>query len=184
MKKIKSRKVKKKRKEKIKGVLFMLMGVFVFYCSSFVSAGEYDSVIEKNRVDNVYAITNIKGSDRIFYLNMYEMNGRVSYCIDLGMDITTDIYHSTESFLSSDLSNDQVDYIRGISYFGYGYYNHDDKRYYMAAQELIWEYLSGVEVEWSNEMRVDGNRIDIEEYKDDINDAIDGCPTGAISWED
>ena len=168
MKKIKSRKVKKKRKEKIKGVLFMLMGVFVFYCSSFVSAGEYDSVIEKNRVDNVYAITNIKGSDRIFYLNMYEMNGRVSYCIDLGMDITTDIYHSTESFLSSDLSNDQVDYIRGISYFGYGYYNHDDNRYYMAAQELIWEYLSGVEVEWSNEMRVDGDRIDIEEYKDDI----------------
>ena len=168
MKKIKSRKVKKKRKEKLKGVLFVLMGVFAFYCSSFVSAGEYDSVIDKNRVDNVYAVTNIEGRDRIFYLNMYKMNGRVSYCIDLGMDITTDIYHSTESFLFSNLSDEQVDYIRGISYFGYGYYNHGDNRYYMAAQELIWEYLSGVEVEWVSEMKVDGDRIDIEEYKGDI----------------
>lgn len=168
MKKIKSRKVKKKIKEKIKLLLFILMGVFAFYCSSFVSAGEYDSILEKNRVDNVYAVTNIGGRDRIFYLNMYELNGRVSYCIELGVDITTDIYHSTGIFLHSNLSNEQIDYIRGISYFGYGYYNHDDYEYYMAAQELIWEYLSGAEVEWTDEMRMDGNRINIDEYKLEI----------------
>lgn len=28
------------------------------------------------------------------------------------------------------------------------------------------------------------DNADIEKYSDDINDAIDGCPTGAISIED
>lgn len=168
MKKIKSRKVKKKRKENFKVVLFILVGGIVFYCSSFVSAGEYDSILEKNRIDNVYAVTNIGGRDRIFYLNMYELNGRISYCIEIGVDITTDVYHSTDIFLSGNLSNEQIDYIRGISYFGYGYENHNDYKYYMASQELIWEYLSDVEVEWTNEMKIDGNRIIVDEYKLEI----------------
>jgi uncharacterized surface anchored protein len=38
----------------------------------------------------------------------------------------------------------------------------------MASQELIWEFLSDVEVEWTTEMKVDGDRIDIEEYKMEI----------------
>lgn len=168
MKKIKSRKVKKKRKENFKVLLFILVGGIVFYCSSFVSAGEYDSILEKNRIDNVYAVTNIGGRDRIFYLNMYELNGRISYCIEIGVDITTDVYHSTDIFLSGNLSNEQIDYIRGISYFGYGYKNHNDYKYYMASQELIWEYLSDVEVEWTNEMKIDGNRIIVDEYKLEI----------------
>ena len=168
MKKIKSRRLKKKKIKSLKLLLIVLFGGFIFYCSSFVSAGEYDSVIEKNRVDNVYAVTNIEGRERIFYLNMYEMNGRVSYCIDLGVDITTALYHSTLDFFSSNLSDEQIDYIRGVSYFGYGYDDHDDYKYYMATQELIWEFLSGVEVGWTTEMKVDGDRIDIEEYKLEI----------------
>ena len=61
---------------------------------------------------------------------MYEMNGRVSYCIDLGVDITTSIYHSTNDFSISYLSNDQIEYISSISYFGYKYDGHDDSESY------------------------------------------------------
>ena len=110
MKKIKSRKVK--RKERSKGLLFILIGILVCYCSSFVSAGEYDSVLKKNRVDGIYAVTNIGGRDRIFYLNMYELNGRVSYCIELGVDINHDIYNSTSDFSITDLTDGQIDYIK------------------------------------------------------------------------
>ena len=99
---------------------------------------------------------------------MYRMNGRVSYCIDVGVDITTNIYNSTSDFGISYLTKEQIDYIRSVSYFGYGYPGHDDYRFYMAAQELIWEYLSGVEVSWSNEMNANGSKIDINSYKDGI----------------
>lgn len=168
MKKIKSRKFKEKKIRELRLFLWVLLGGVIFYCTSYVSAGEYDSVIEKNRVDNVYAIATIDGRTRIFYLNMYELNDRTSYCIDLGVDITTDIYHSTNDFKASYLSDEQIEYIRAISYFGYGYEGHNDYKYYMAAQEIIWEYLEGLEVEWTNEMKVDGVRINIDSYKEEI----------------
>lgn len=173
MKKIKSKKWKFKKCKLFKSLICFMVIMVSFYCCSYVDAGDYDSLLEKNRVDNVYAITKINGVNRIFYLNMYEMNGRVSYCIDLGVDIITDRYHSTTDFTSSYLSEEESNYIRSISYFGYGYDGHNDNRYYMAAQELIWEYLDNVEIEWSNEMKYDGNRIDIEDYKNDILNLIE-----------
>lgn len=168
MKKIKSRNLRLRIQENFKKCL-VLLGVFViFYCSSYVNAGMNDSVIEKKRIDSVYAVATIDNKERIFYLNIYELNGRVAYCIDLGVDITTSIYHSTNDFLVSYLSNEQIEYIRSISYFGFGYEGHDDYKYYMAAQELIWEYLSDTEVEWSCELGMDGPRINIDFYKDKI----------------
>lgn len=168
MKKIKSRKIKIKNKK-----IFKLMILIFFIVVSLryvlkVDAGMNDTTIERNRVNDVYAVTTLNGVQRIFYLNMYRMNGRVAYCIELGVDITTNIYHSSDNFSISYLSSDQIEYIRSISYFGYQYAGHDDYRYYMAAQELIWEYLSSVDVEWTNVLNANGERIDISFYKKEI----------------
>lgn len=168
MKKIKSSEIRKRRFKFFKILIGLVVGVMILNVSKYVNAGINDTVIDKNRMEGVYAITNIGGVNRIFYLNMYRMNGRVSYCIDVGVDITTNIYNSTSDFGISYLTKEQIDYIRSVSYFGYGYPGHDDYRFYMAAQELIWEYLSGVEVSWSNEMNANGSKIDINSYKDEI----------------
>ena len=168
MKKIKTRNWRLKKYKLLK---WLWVGLFIiggFYCSIYVDAGMNDSNIEKNRVDDIYAVANIDGISRIFYLNMYEMNERSAYCIDIGVDIKTSVYHSTNDFSVSRLTDEQIDYIRSISYFGYGYQGHNDYKYYMAAQELIWEYLGEIEVEWTNEMSADGTRIDIGIYKETI----------------
>jgi len=168
MKKIKSRKFQTKRLGVLKCLGIIGLVFIVFGCSSYVDAGDYDSVIERKRINDIYAVAIVDGKTRIFYLNMYEMNERIAYCIDLGVDITTSIYHSTNDFSVSYLSDDQIEYIRSISYFGYQYENHEDYKYYMAAQELIWEYLGSSDVEWTNELNVDGMRINIDSYKDEI----------------
>ena len=168
MKKIKSRKIKLRNKKIFKLIILMFFVVVSLRCILKVDAGMNDSIIEKNRVNDVYAVTNLNGVSRIFYLNMYKMNGIVAYCIELGVDITTDIYHSSDVFSISYLSADQIEYIRAISYFGYQYDGHGDYRYYMAAQELIWEYLSNVDIEWTNVLNVNGERIDINYYKNEI----------------
>ena len=98
--------------------LVIIIGIFSF---KMVKAGINDSLIKKNRIDGVYAVTRLDGKDRIFYLNMYTLNERVAYCIEIGVDIDTDIYNSTYDFSVSGLSNEQIEYIRNISYFGYGY---------------------------------------------------------------
>lgn len=168
MKKVKPRKFKVRTRKIIKlglGILSFFLLILHIYS---VDANMLDSTIQKNRKEGIYAVTNINGVDHLYYLNMYTVNGRVSYCIDLGKDIITDIYHSTNDFSISSLSSEQIDYIRSISYFGYQYKDHSDYRYYMAAQELIWEYLSGAKVEWTNVLDVNGERINIDNYKRDI----------------
>lgn len=168
MKKIKSSETKKRRIKYFKILIGIFIGVMILNVSNYANAGINDTVIDKNRMDGVYAITKIGGVDRIFHLNMYRMNGVVAYCIDIGVDITTNIYNSTGDFGISYLTREQIDYIRSISYVGYGYPGHDDYRFYMAAQEIIWEYLSGVEVYWSNEMSANGKEIDINNFKAEI----------------
>ena len=167
MKKIKSRRIRIRKKKLLKWVSGLIVVLFLSQIG-YVDAGINDSTIERNRVDGVYAVVTLDGQQRIFYLNMYRMNGRIAYCIELGVDITTDIYHSTNDFSASYLSSEQAQYIRAISYFGYQYLGHEDSRYYMAAQELIWEYLSNTNVEWTNVLDVNGERINIESYKDEI----------------
>lgn len=163
--KISKRERKLKRVRILIGIIFLIILVFK---GRMVDAGSNDSVIEKNRVENIYAVANVRGEDHLYYLNMYTLNNIVSYCIELGVDITSEIYNSTYDFSVSNLSDSQIDYIRDVSYFGYGYTNHNDYRYYMATQGIIWEYLNGINVEWTNEMNVNGNRIDISSFEEDI----------------
>ena len=54
-------------------LLLLVLGICVFGIT-MVNAGINDSKIEKNRIDGIYAVTNLNGRDRIFYLNMYTLN--------------------------------------------------------------------------------------------------------------
>ena len=164
MKKIQARKRRVEKKKFIHRGFGCLM-LIILLLQVRVQAGMNDTVIEKHRMDGIYAVAKVGGVDHLYYLNMYKMNGRVAYCIDIGVDITTDIYHSTADFSVSNLTNEQIEYIQMVSYYGYEYYEHTDYRYYMAAQELIWEYLSGIQVEWTNVLDVNGERINTDNYK-------------------
>lgn len=170
MKKIKGRIQRKKSLKKIKFIIFLILIVIVGKNIRYVDAGMNDSVITKNRVNDIYAIGMVDGKEHLYYLNMYQMNGRVAYCIEMGKDITSDIYHSTADFSILSLTEEQIRYIRVISYYGYQYPGHTSYYYYMAAQELIWEYLSNgtMDVEWTNELDVNGGRIDISRYLNQI----------------
>lgn len=170
------RKINRKKRIIIVRSLKILIVVLLIIVLSFgvvlVKAGSNDSVIEKNRMEGIYAIAEVRGEKHLYYLNMYTLNGRSSYCIELGVDISTDIYNSTYDFSVSNLSEDKIKYIKDVSYFGYGYNGQNDYRYYMASQEIIWEYLNGVNVEWTDVLDVNGKRINIDSYKKIILDLV------------
>lgn len=172
MKKIKTRKFRLKMRA-VWRLMLVLILVLIGFRTSRVDAGMFDTTLEKKRIDNVYAIAEIDGVKRIFYLNMYYLNGRVSYCIELGVDITSSRYHSTSDFSISYLTDEQIEYIRSITYFGYLYISHNDYLYYMAAQEIIWEYITGIDIYWTGEMNADGRRINIDWYKNNILREVD-----------
>lgn len=171
MKRVKSRELRLKRISNLKLFLIFIIGLIVLGCNKGnVKAGMNDSVIVKNRIDGIYAVAEIDGNPRIFYLNTYYMNGVLAYCIELGVDITSSLYHSTSDFSISYLSDEEIDYVRTITRFGYLYEN--DYLYYAAMQEIIWEYISGVDVYWINSLNVNGEKINIDNYKNEIFDLV------------
>lgn len=159
---------KRKLYRSILKVFLFFIGITLFFHLVGVQAGSRDSKLEKNRMEGVYAVAKYNGEEHLFYLNMYTLNGIVSYCIEMGKDITTEWYNSTEDFSLAYLPKETKEYIQSIAYFGYQYPGHDQYFYYMAAQELIWEYLSGGSIEWTSEFDKNGARIDIESYKREI----------------
>ena len=167
MKKIKSLNLRK-RQHYFYQFFFIIVIFLLCFKGIFVKAGMMDSKLEKNRLEGIYAIAKYNGEEHLYYLNMYTLNGIVSYCIELGRDITTDYYHSTEDFGLSYLSKESKEYVQSIAYFGYLYPGHESYFYYMAAQELIWEYLSRGEISWTNVLDIHGEEIDIESYKREI----------------
>ena len=171
----KRRKILVKRAKYFMIIVIIIVGIFGI---KMVDAGKNDSKILKNRVEGIYAVTKLNGEDRIFYLNMYTLNDKISYCIEIGVDVNTDIYNSTYDFTGSNLSNTRIKHIKNLSYFGYGYLNHNDYRYYMAAQEIMWEYLNNIEVEWTNVLDVSGDRINIDSYKNEILNLVNDYEKG------
>lgn len=176
------RRINRKRRiiivRRLKVLIVVLLIIVLSFGVVMVKAGSNDSVIEKNRMDGIYAIAEVRGEEHLYYLNMYTLNGRPSYCIELGVDISTDIYNSTYDFSISNLSEGKIKFIKDVSYFGYGYNNQNDYRYYMASQEIIWEYLNGVDVEWTDVLDINGNRINIDSYKKTILDLVNDYNRG------
>ena len=170
MKKIKSKKIILKTKKK--KILATLLLIIITAIGTSVKAGIQDSTLIKNRIEGIYAVAPLSDKTHLYYLQRYTLNGKISYCIELGKDITTDIYNSEtnseEQEKITKLNKEKLDYIKALAYFGYGYKNHNDDKYYMATQELIWEYLNNIDITWTNTLDINGPKIDIETYKNEI----------------
>ena len=145
----------------------MLLITLLFGVSS-VSAGIDDTRLVKYRYDNIFAVYD--GPDRVhvFYGQRYLMNGITAYCIEPGVAIDTDIYSSSEDMSISNFSSETINYIRFVAYFGYDYPGHENVRYFMAAQEMIWEKVSGRSTRWVSEQNANGPEINIDAEKNEI----------------
>ena len=151
----------------------IITGIVLFLLSiTMVCAATDDSQIIKHRFDNVYAVYD--GVDRVhlFYAQRYTFNGVTAYCIEPGVDINTEIYSSTTDFGITNLSNDVIEYIRLVAYYGYDYEGHNSMNYYLAAQELMWDKITNRETYWVSTLDQNGPRIDISREKEEIENLI------------
>ena len=132
-----------------------------------VDAGNYDTRVDIDWLSNVYANRKVGGLNYYNQVGLIYANGVLSYCLESTKFITEDTYHSTNDF-SSKLTNTQKEYISLLAHYGYGYPNHLSKKYYMATQELIWEYLERIDVYFTTESKGNGSIINIDSYKQEI----------------
>lgn len=153
----------------LKKLLFALSMIFAVSIGiSSVKAGTNDTTMVKDRFQNVHGIYDGTNRVHIFFGQRYLMNGDTAYCIEPAVAIDTDIYSSTEDWNVTNLSDEVKNYVRLVAYYGYDYPNHQTQNYYLAAQELIWEKITGRETYWVTEPRVDAPVINIDNEKNEI----------------
>ncbi len=104
------------------------------------------------------------GSDIQF---KFTLNGKTAFCMDPIAPITKYEYNG---MALADTNYDKVtqDYLNKVVYYGYDYPGHQNERYYMATQALIWEYISNYLIEFYTERYGYGEYIDVSNEKNEI----------------
>lgn len=163
---------------KIKKILIgVIITAFILSFDSCVNASVNDTKLVVKDIDGVFAVQKYKtGGSRMYLAQIYEMhkNGEVyiGYCIELGAKLNATTYSSTYDYSKFNISSEDAEYLKLVAYYGYKYSNHNDYKYYLAAQELMWERLGDDEVYWTSEEDFNGKTIDVEYEKSKILDYV------------
>ena len=171
----------KTNKKRIKNIVLIILTLILFIGKTSVNAKENDSTLIRNKQDNIFAVAPLSDRTHLYYLEMYSINNIPTYCIEIGKSITTTTYNSTDNLDEqkriTKLTEAQLNYINLVTYFGYLYEEngvklHKEKEYYMATQEIIWEYLNNINITWTNEEDINGKKLNIDNYINEIKNLI------------
>lgn len=134
----------------IKKLLKILIIIITILINKIIVNAEEDYMLKKyDKVPNVY-VTKISSEHQIYdymYIIARSSDKAFLYCIEPGIHINDNIkYSGKDDIVNSNITKEQYEKIKLISYYGYGYkddkYNHTDKKWYAATQALIWEVES------------------------------------------
>lgn len=127
--------------------------------------------LTKYEIDNVWSYHYRNGSMWSYgQLPFRYANDKMVYCIQPDVRISTSDYIIYD-FNRSGYDEESKKQMELISYYGYKYDNHDDIKYYIATQDLIWRLSLDEEIIWTTGGEF-GTPIDITKEKNEILDLI------------
>ncbi len=158
--------------------LFALI-IPVLVITPHVKAAANDTTVSYKKIEGVYFYQRDNNTGEVMsnYVTKLYANGELAYCIEPLVQITTRTYNSTTDWSVYNLSEEQKEYIELAGYFGREYPGHDNDRYWMAAQELIWEKVRNISVKFTTQNHGAGEEIDITKEKNEINNLINNYKT-------
>lgn len=133
-----------------------------------------ESFYEGSYIDGIY-VTKEKGGTKYYQKARFfhqSGTGQFSYCVEpFAMFNENGVY--TSSIAASNLTEEQMERIKKIIYFGYQYGNHTDPKWYAVTQYMVWK-----ESDYSGDVyftdSLNGNRIEMFENEiAEINTLID-----------
>lgn len=159
-------------KQKLLKLFAVIIPVLII--SPHVKAAANDTTMSFEKIEGVYFYQRDNNTGEVMsnYVTKLYANGELAYCIEPLVQITTRTYNSTTDWSLYNLSEEQKEYIELAGYFGREYPGHDNDRYWMAAQELIWEKVRNISVKFTTQNHGAGEEIDITKEKNEINNLI------------
>ena len=145
-------------------ILFLVLSILSI---RKVSAQTYKLTLEKQP-----GIYYVRKGDKTPYkssqFSIYKLGSDIAYCIEPSVNITTFNYQDNGSEISLLYSSDIKDMITLIGYYGREYPNHDNVKYSMATQALIWELTGTGEVSFWTELDGKGEEISVAKEREEI----------------
>lgn len=121
-------------------IIFLIVVTMSLICSTNVHASS--SFYEGEYIDGIYMNKQKANSSTIYYqkARFFRQSGtnRFAYCIDPFV-FFQDGSNYEEVITPSNLTETQKEQISLITYFGYGYKNHTDSKWYAITQLMIWQ---------------------------------------------
>jgi len=151
---------------------FKILSLVIFSICTILLTGFTDvkaATLVREQVPNVYYAR--RGGGKPYgtsYVENYTMDGKVVYCIEAGVAITTSSYVGKEGWINSPFSDEINKKIQLIGYYGYDYPGHQTQRFRLATQSLIWEVTSGQIIELWTEIGGYGDYINIDYERNEI----------------
>lgn len=122
---------------------FLLIVILIgLICSTTIVQAKSTTFYEGEYIDGIYMNKQKKGSSTIYYqkARFFRQSGtnRFAYCIDPFVFFEEGSIYE-ETITPSNLTAKQKETISLIAYFGYGYKNHTDAKWYAITQFMIWK---------------------------------------------
>ena len=150
----------------MKKIIVFIVALFLTLSKASASARFY---IGEKVLPNFF-VERIKGENRHngLLFKLLREDGEFVYCIDPFETRVSNALYTEYNYNNSrfDISDENLDMINKIAYFGYGYNNHTDIKWYGITQFLIWQKLNLNDVFLTDYQY--GNRI--EPYNEEINE--------------
>ena len=128
--------------------------------------GEHVNLIKQD-IDNVWSYHYRNGEMWSYgQLPFRYANDKLVYCIQPDVRISTNEYIIYD-FNRSGYDEEAKQKMELISYYGYKYDNHNDLKYYIATQDLIWRLSPDEDIKWTTGGEY-GTEIDISKEKNEI----------------
>ena len=148
-------------------MIFIFMLIYLFSIKNVFAQDQYKLTLQK--VDGIYFSrkgSNFEDDSYPYYL--YKFGDIYAYCMQPGKHFKTYDYVGINNYVDLPFSSELMEKLELIGHFGRDYPNHDNIRYSMATQALIWE-LTGVDkVSFWTKQYEQGEEIDVTNEKNEI----------------
>ena len=151
----------------MKKIIFIFLTLFIFISSS--QALSKFSLHEKVPDMYIESVKDGKVHNGIPFIIKNE-DGKIVYCLNHQEKINTTDYYNEYKYNDNlfNLTDEQIDKINLISYYGYQYENHTDIKWYGITQYLIWKTLNYDDIYFTD---ANGNKINA--YQEEIKEIED-----------
>lgn len=141
--------------------------IICLFCLFVVVDVKASNIVTYEKLDNIYYEVKIGEYVHQDIEPIIKINGKVVYCIEPEKLVKENLEYNVGDINSINLTKEELKKIELIGYYGYGFIEHDDYRYYLATQELIWRITRpNIIIDWINKQT--NSVIDVKSFKEEI----------------